>query len=578
MARPSLALLLLTGMLVGLPLAAGARELPVDEEARIGFRESVEMVNTLMDAEVKVTVRGGALMARRGYTPVQVTLQNTTPVPRTVSLSFRGQYGDSNQRSERTVELGPRQRVVSYLLLPSQVQAGSVTVQSPGLEPAHEGFYLETAAFGAVMVLGTAKELVAATALAPSEENQRPLFTARFLDPASAPRELAAYVGYDVVLVAVEADAVPADVWPLLEAYAATGGNLLLAHPPRDARRYLPLLSETPDEMPDYGFGQVRLCATAAVCGTWLAAIASDPEVPPAVVSPVGVAPRWERGNSLQGGQQPLLSSARAPVGRFLLLIVLFTLVVGPGGLMLARRKGPVAVLVAVPSVALVTCVALVAWSMLVDGFSVHVARYSLTWLDRERSRAVMMGLGAWYANLSTDSVRMPASSVLLAPDEGEVQESDLDWTHGLTVRSGFLPSRTYREWGEVAVLPSRARLVARRDGDTLLVQNALGAPLRGGSVRLGGVTWELPELADGAEGRASPRPPGGNEEGVDAGLSEAVQHRFQGALARFVVPLPEGGFQARLGGVGPLPTSALPVDLEEALHLVRGTVEEGRK
>ncbi|MFY0581346.1 hypothetical protein ACN28S_50210 [Cystobacter fuscus] len=236
-------------------------------------------------------------------------------------------------------------------------------------------------------------------------------------------------------------------------------------------------------------------------------------------------------GNHGLDAMSPLLPGVQAPVGRFLGLITLFVLAVGPGGLLLARRKGPVALLIAVPSVALVTCPAFVGWSVLVEGFSLHAARYSVTWLDRARDRTVTVGVGGYYANLEPESFQVPVLGALLSSDvDWEVRPLEADWTRGMVVTGGFLSARTYQEWGEVAVEPSRARLGVSAEGGQLRVRNALGAPLVEGYVRSGGGWWKLPALAEGAEGRPRrcPRAPG-----TTSSRSCAPPRRWIGASPR---------------------------------------------
>ncbi|WAS86049.1 MULTISPECIES: hypothetical protein [unclassified Corallococcus] len=587
--RAPLAFAVLLGALLwtGLPGVPGGTTAfatsPVVEVAReaepqgSGYREVVETTESLpTQGDLKATVRAVTLVPNRGYTPIQVTVHNTGGQPRPVRLSIHSQ----GRIMERSLELGPRERTVTWLLMPADLQSGTLRLDSPGMDTAAQSFYLDGYRGARVMVLGDVKAFEAATGLTRAAENLEPLVATRFVEPHTAPRELAAYAGYDAVLVAVPADQVPDDVWAVLETFAVTGGKLVLDQPPATPRLRFPLLQDEKAELSPYGFGfvrQFRECRKQNPgCGfnLW-----EDTERSPAAVVPAGPPPRWERYSMLSDGRLPLLSSARAPVGRFLLLIVLFVLAVGPGGWMLARRKGPLAVLIAVPTLALLTSLGLVAWSVLVDGFSVHAARYSLTLLDRERSRAVTVGLNAWYANLAEDSVRMPASSVLLASESPTGQEDPprlLDWTNGLVVKNSFLPSRSYREWGEVAVVPSRARLTARKADGGVQVQNALGAPLKGGLLMLDGQLWALPELADGAEGLATPK----DAEGQDLlwGLEHEPRMRFPGASLPLEQPLKDGTFVARLGGRGFTPTAALDVELEAEMHLVRGQVEEARR
>lgn len=549
-----------------------------DERERTGYRNASGKNEVSTEGDLRVSVRTGMLKPARGYTPLEVTLQNSGPVPLQARLAFQGHYGTGSRIAARTVEVGPRARVVTWLPVPALLQAGTLQVDVPGLPRIAQAMYLDDSGNLSVLVLGTVKDFEAGTGLRETQAEQEPLFAARFLEEREAPRELSSYVGYAAVVVATDAAEVPADVWAVLESYAATGGRLVLTRPSRDIPQRLPLLPEGQrnDDAP-YGFGRVRLCHQPGVCGAGLASLVADVSAGP--VNPVGPPPRWERGNALRNGAAPLLDSARAPVGRFLFLIFAFALAVGPGGLMLARRRGPVSVLVAVPLVSLVTCLALVAWSVLVDGFAVHAARYSLTWLDGERSRAVTLGVGAWYANLSPGEVTVPSSSTLLPPDDMDEPAADLDWTHGLTVTDGFLTPRTYREWGEVAVVPSRARLVLRRQGDGLRVQNALGATIEEGYVRLGKAHYRVPALEDGAEGvLQGPVPEHELAQPADAmmgSLGNALYERLVKDKAAYRADLPEGGFVVRTGGPGLAPTSLVKVELEAGMHVVRGRVQE---
>ncbi|WP_426754959.1 hypothetical protein [Myxococcus sp. Y35] len=543
-----------------------------------GYRDASGNSEARTHGDLRVSIRTSVLKPVRGYTPLDVTLQNMGPVPLEVRLGFQGQSGSGMRVSGRTVEVAPRQRLVAWLPVPAALHAGQLRVEVPGMEPLLSSVYLEGASGGTVLVVGTLKDFDDTSGVHRVEATGSPLFSVRTIDPRDAPRELAAYVGYSAVVVPGNTAAVPADVWAALEAYTVTGGRLVLTQPSSDLSERLPLLTAgSIDAGVPYGFGLVRVCGAALECSQVLNSMLG--ELIPGPVMPVGPAPRWERGNVLAGGIAPLLESAKAPVGRFLLLIFVFVLAVGPGSLMLARRQGPAAVLVGVPVVSVITCVALVVWSVLVDGFSVHSARYSLTWLDAGRSRAVTLGVAAWYANVSTETVRFPVTSALLSPDGPDETPMDIDWTGGMTVTHGFLPPRTYREWGEVSVLPSRARLVLRHDGGKVRVQNALGARLEEGFILVGGQRYALPVLEDGAEGTlGEPLPEGATPVSrMLSDLEEASAVRLSAGKAHFGAPLPEGGFIAHLGGVGPAPSSAMEVELEAGIHLVRGQSEEVR-
>ncbi|HYO57760.1 hypothetical protein [Archangium sp.] len=546
-----------------------------------GYQEVQGQAVNVSEGDLRASVVNGVLRPSRGYIPLEVTLQNPGPTPRAVHISVESNGRGRAEVATRQVEVGPRQRLSAWMPVPITARGGVVRVHSPGVSSRPFSFYSVDPVGQPVLVLGSEESFQAGTKL--PRVKDKPMLSVRFIPLADAPRELAAYVGHALVVVAGDVTSLPADAWSALEAYASTGGYLVLLRPPRDVAERLPLLTHTSSGVRPYGFGRVRVCGKAEECGSGLLADVTpmaEPELGHVgVVAPAGPAPSWQRGSHmLNDGEEPLLPGVQAPVGRFLLLITLFVLAVGPGGLALARRKGPVALLIAVPSVALVTCLAIVAWSVLVEGFSIHAARYSLIWLDRDRDRVLTVGLGGYYANLEPEGVRVPALAALLGPDvDWETQATEADWSNGMVVTGGFLPSRTYREWGELAVLPSRARLTVRREGTGLRVQNALGAPLAEGYVRLGGEVWRLPALADGAEGEATPAPSSSARVSFSELVSfpEPVKRRFSRVPWHTLEgPLPEGGFVAKLEGPGLAPTSTLPVELHEGLHFVHGRVD----
>ncbi|OJH42565.1 hypothetical protein [Cystobacter ferrugineus] len=580
------ALLLVLGLCAGVARANVVIEeavpAPAEADTRLpGYTELSGAPESASDGELRVSVATTLPRPRRGYFPLEVELHNTGSTPRVVDIAVTATATEVRrvEVSRRRVEVGARQKLSAWMPVPVLARHGLVRVESPGLNLRVFSFYATDSSGHTVLVLGTEKAFAEGSHLPRVEDGK---LTVRFLSPENAPRELAAYVGHSRIVVAGDVTALPADVWSALEAYAASGGLLTLLHPPRDVEQRLPLLTRSnPGDVLPYGFGQVRLCDGAEGCASGLladaAALESNEAPRPGPVHPAPPPSRWGQQPALGAGLSPLLPGVQAPVGRFLGLITLFVLAVGPGGLLLARRKGPVALLIAVPSVALVTCLAFVGWSLLVEGLTLHAARYSVTWLDRERDRAVTVGLGGYYANLEPEPFQVPALSALLSSDsDWESRPLEADWTRGMVVTGGFLSARTYQEWGEVAVAPSRARLGVSAEGGQLRIRNALGAPLVEGYVRSGDGWWKLPALAEGAEGLATRLPGDISDSAIDAlRPDEAVGRRLYPVLGRlFQEPLPEGGFLAKLEGPGWTFSEAIPVRLHEGVHLVRGRVD----
>ncbi|MET0404696.1 MAG: hypothetical protein ABW123_19935 [Cystobacter sp.] len=555
-----------------------------DNALRPGYMASDGTPESRSEGDLRVSVPHVVQKPPRGYFPLEVTLHNTGTTPRAVRLSVRsmGRASRSDAVVVRRVEVDAHQRLSAWLFVPVNVSSGQVHIDSPGLTLAPLSFSSAGSATQSVLVLGSEKAFQEGTLLA--QEREQPLLYVRFMSPADAPRELAAYVGYPEIVLASDIAGMPADVWSALEAYAATGGLLTILLPPRDVAERLPLLgrntesSKAPDSRA-YGFGRVRLCEGSGTCtSALLAGVTARMDSlshPLGEVHPAPPPHRWSR-EALGSGLNPLLPGVQAPVGILLGLVTLFVLVVGPGGLMLARRKGPLVLLIAVPGVSFVACLAIVFWSVLVEGFDLHAARYSLTRLDHERARMVTLGVGGYYANLKPKSFAVPTLAALLSSDadwEGNVLEAD--WSRGMTVSGGFLSARTYQEWGEVAVTPSRARLFAKPGARGLVIHNALGAPLVEGRVHFGDDWWIIPPLADGAEGEAVRMEQGAVLAATwEMGFSKDVEQRIYEALKPMLrEPLPQGGFLVKLEGPGGTFSRELPVRLHEGLHLVRGQV-----
>ncbi len=144
------------------------------------------------------------------------------------------------------------------------------------------------------LVLGPSKAFEAGTGISRAEENRTP----RGGRPLRAPcrTRLASWPpmwAIPVVMVTEEVTAVPSDVWAALESYAAAGGALLLARPPRDVPQRLPLLPGAPrDAWNAYGFGQVYLCQSGVAGLRQGGAPVVGTAEPP--LDPVGPPPRWE--------------------------------------------------------------------------------------------------------------------------------------------------------------------------------------------------------------------------------------------------------------------------------------------
>jgi hypothetical protein len=289
-------------------------------------------------------------------------------------------------------------------------------------------------------------------------------------------------------------------------------------------------------------------------------------------IIPLGQAPNNYGYRPYNAPTDALLPQATAPLGRFLAIIGVFTLLIGPGSIFVARRRGPAALLITIPGTAFVTCVVIIGTSLIEDGFSVHASSHSFVVLDSARHRAISTGVTAYYANLAPSNARFDLLTAVLGPGEGrgEVYGAGMDWGENATAGSDFLPSRTYREWGYLSVLSTRARVVVKKSGNAVKVQNALGAKVARLFVEVDGLVYEADDLRDGSEQVARLSASKAPELGVNA------SKRFgPHVIERIRAPLSEGEFQAELEEPGLLPTGGLRLNHHDSLEVVRGGYEQ---
>jgi hypothetical protein len=502
-----------------------------------------------------------------GWFPMRVSIDNTGGPKQTMTLSYRSLGGGAGSEVRRVVELAAGERRTVTLSVPAELHWGQFEASSPVIGRQSQGLGFTSIYEPARLVLayGTPEAFEAFTSKKPDVTNGEDQVVMMTLD--DAPVELAAYLGFHAVAIVDPRglEALSDAQRAALEGWVATGGSLVLkARPPTPA--LLPLL-EGEGPVHRYGLGAVTVMGEDA-------SFSSVPlaQVP---VEPLGqIESRSTRrfGTERTSSFEALLPQAIVPVARFLVIITLFTLLIGPGSVFIARKRGPAVLLATIPITAFATCVLILGSSVLLDGFRVHAATYGYTLLDRQQHRAITLGLAAWYANLAPRTAAFDGNTGVIAPRRnGEPTPVSLEWRDGARFGAGFVPSRTYREWGFASVMASRARLVARRQGDRVVLQNALGERIDTVWVKLDGSLYVARDVRDGGEVTMEP------DDRVDeAGLSLEAARRFVAAYARPLVmaPLEDGQFLARVSGTAFVPLGGVAVDLFAAQHVVRGEVE----
>ncbi|MGV3622819.1 MAG: hypothetical protein ACO1OB_18520 [Archangium sp.] len=520
------------------------------------------------DGRTKVSVENNAPAARSGSMPVRFFVDNTTGPTGVVTFTIRATVGGSAHSVSRRVEVKAGERTTVTVPVPHELRYGAVSAEGPGISNSSNAQMYFQSTYDpqrVVLTISRPEQFEKFVGKAPRYSGANVFVHA--IPPKEAPAELASYLGYDVVVVPDAAifDELDGAARQAIEAFVATGGHLLIGGELRNAALF-PMVKLPSTNTTSYGFGRIFLSPGAP--DDKLAVFR-----PQLLVNPQGPVPEYERRYNQTTVKAMLLPQATAPLGRFLFIITLFTLAIGPGSIWVARRRGPAALLVTIPATAFVTCAAIISYSVIADGFTVHASSYSYTLLDSKQHRVITEGLTAYYANLAPSKATLPPGTMLVAPweDRRDRYVADLRWQDGLTLGGDFVPSRSYREWGFISVEPSRARVVVKKKGNGYVLQNALGLKVDTIMVNVDGNFFTGGPVRDGGEvelNAGNPLSWAGN----------VASNRFDTRVSQVVVtrPLQHLEFLAKIdGGQGLLPTGGISLEQDSGEHWIRGGFEE---
>ncbi len=215
--------------------------------------------------------------------------------------------------------------------------------------------------------------------------------------------------------------------------------------------------------------------------------------------------PRGGRGASLTVH----LPGLELPVRAMALVLILFSLLIGPVNMYLVKRaRKPALLLVTVPAIAIVFSIVLFAYGALAQGLDVRAQRQTYTLLDQRTHRSSAAEVREVFAGLSPDALKPEAGSSLWPEvGSGSWQEQSrfaLDATSGLELGGDYMPVRTPVRQTLLTDRASRARVEVRLEGDEMVVQNALGTSIQAFAYRAkdGRVWASRGVIADGATGK----------------------------------------------------------------------------
>jgi hypothetical protein len=517
----------------------------------------------------KVSVLSQIPTPRYGYFPLVVHVDNTMGPKQTLKLVFTTNGAGGGHTYTRSVELNEHERRAVIVPVPAHLRYGSLRVRGAGITQGGDASVYFNPVNGrqrSVLNIGSAESFQAAVGAAPSYSGSANSQVVS-LSFDEAPAELLPYVGWDaVVLTGAKLESLSQAQRAALEQYAALGGQLVLMQGARGAADSFPLLDQ--DSL-HYGLGSVTFCDH---CG-FPAALDHEMKVPVRAIEPHGRRGKYVYYDD-DGTPELSLPVAQTPIGRFLVIIGLFTLAIGPGSLWVARRFGPSMLLLTIPGTAAFTCAFIVGYSALRDGFTVHATVQGFTLLDSRHHRAVTASVGAFYANLAPGGARFEPGVAIIAPTSAREyqnveQAASMTLDDGIRVGADFIPSRSYEEWSFLAVQPTRARVVLKTDGEKVRVQNALGADAESIELRVGERYFRATNVKDGAEAVAEPVPSrsGVIDSSIDKRLSPEARAVLESSLN-------DGDFNAVLEGVGFTPLGGLRLSIADSRHVVRGSAE----
>lgn len=166
------------------------------------------------------------------------------------------------------------------------------------------------------------------------------------------------------------------------------------------------------------------------------------------------------------------------PVGAFLFLITLFTIVIGPlNYIYLWKRRRLYLLVFTIPAIALATSITLFAYSAIAHGFSTRSRMRSFTLLDQPAGVAVTLNRLSLYSGLSPSGGLSfsPGTAVFpIWPPQAQFQAGHVHWSDTQSLQSGWLRSRTRTQFFTINHADQRGRLEYRKSGESLEVTNGL--------------------------------------------------------------------------------------------------------
>jgi hypothetical protein len=319
-----------------------------------------------------------------------------------------------------------------------------------------------------------------------------------------------------------------------LMTWTACGGDLILADGEPGARAHF--------------FGRIHRTTAEAITRDGLASVlaAADKVHDPTWALPVNRASDWNL-IAARGFRLPVPGVHGVPARAYLIILIAFSLLIGPANYwLLWRKRQQVLFVLTAPLISVLFIVVLAGYVVAGEGLAVSGRAVTFTMLDQAKAQAVTRGSASLYAAGMTPSGGLrfarDVAVVAIGPDgSGNRGQQVIDLTDQQRFASGVIQARAPTNLEVVSFRPARERLAFTSSGDTVHVVNALGATVTHLLYRSGGKVYSLTgPLPEGGRGTLKPGSPAPSAV-VPAGLP--LTTRFEYLLAH----QPDGSYLAVL-------------------------------
>ena len=307
------------------------------------------------------------------------------------------------------------------------------------------------------------------------------------LDPTRLPHTWLGYTSLRAVFLGPhEWQQLTEDQKTALLTWTAGGGDLILLDGSLDA--LLPGMNAaaggtSPPAVRAYFLGRIHLLTSAAASSAGLASVLSTAgqKQDSNWALPANTSRDWAT-ITARGFRLPIPGVASVPARTYLMILLVFSAVVGPLNYWFLKRKGQQVLLVlTAPLISVVFILLLGGYVLAGEGIGVRVRAVTFTMLDQAKRQAVTRGSVSLYAagmsprgglRFSRDTAVLP----LGRDGNGGRDPFLLDLSDGQRFSAGLLPARSPANFEQVVVRPARERLSITRDTRGVSVVNGLGS------------------------------------------------------------------------------------------------------